>query len=110
MASETPTSSMQPLLDSFSPKESPHLSPSVLEDGDSSIFGSDNEEEIRPRPGFWKRLRMSLRRRNSKSRVDNDFESLRLPDEKRGNKKWRVKRKHAAKACVIVPMLVVIFL
>jgi hypothetical protein len=114
MASETPDSPnslTQPLLDTFSPRISAHASPRALEDGcDDSIFGSDIEEDVRPRPGFWKRLRMSLRRRNGKSRVDDEFESVRLPDEKKGSKKWRVKRKHAARVCVVIPLLVVIFL
>jgi hypothetical protein len=109
MASEIPISSMQPLLDSFSPKESSHQSPGALEDGDSSILGSDNEEEIRLRPGLWRRLRMSLRRRNSKSRVDDGFESVRIPNEKKRDKNWRM-RKHAARACIVISMLVVIFL
>ena len=113
MASETPDSpvsisSARPFL-----RNSENLSNTSLraiEDGDNSVFGSDSEEEIRPRPGFWKRLRMSIRRRNGKARFDDGFESVRLPDEKKGAKKWRVKRKHAARACIIVPLLVVIFL
>jgi hypothetical protein len=114
MASKTPDSpisSSQPLLDTFSPKFSAHASPRALEDGcDDSVFGSGIEEDVRPRSGFWKRLKMSLRRRNGKSRVDDGFESVRLPDEEKGSKKWRVKRKHAARVCVIIPLLVVIFL
>jgi hypothetical protein len=116
MSSETPESpisisSTHPLLDSFSPEKSSHISLRALEDGcGDSVFGSDIEEEVRQRPGFWKRLRMSLRRRNGKSRVDDAFESVRLPDEKKGAKKWRVKRRHAARACIVLPLLVVIFL
>jgi hypothetical protein len=81
---------------------------SALEDGDS-VFSSD-DEEIRSPPGFWSRLRMSLRRRNRKSRVDDGFKSVRLPDEKKRSKKYRLKRRHAARACVIFPLLVIIFL
>jgi hypothetical protein len=114
MASKTPDSPIsptQPLLDSFSPNVSAYATPRALEDGcDDSDFGSDIEEDVGSRPGFWKRLRMSLRRRNGKSRVDDGFESLRLPDEEKGSKKWRVKRKHAVRACVVIPLLVVICL
>jgi hypothetical protein len=113
MATQIP--SAQPLLRISSDSESsfdaksPHVSLRELEDGNGSVFGSD-DEEIGSRPGFWRRLRMSVRRRNGKLRVDEDFGRVRLPDEKSKSKKYRLKRKHAAKACVIVPLLVIIFL
>jgi hypothetical protein len=116
MASETPdlpvsSSSARPFLRNSHSDENPtNTSLRTLEDGDNSVFGSDIEEEIRPRPGLWKRLRMSIRRRNGKARFDDGFESVRLLDEKKSAKKWRVKRKHAARVCIIVPLLVVIFL
>ncbi|KAI4652049.1 hypothetical protein J4E93_002246 [Alternaria ventricosa] len=101
MATETP--STQPLLRISSDSESsfdakaPHVSLRELEDGNGSIFASD-EEEIVSRPGFWRRLRMSIRRRNAKLRVDEDCGRVRLPDEKTQSKKYRVKRKYAARA------------
>jgi hypothetical protein len=107
MAAETPRLSTQPLLDSSYFKKSPQVSLRALEDGDD--FSSD-DEEIRPRPGFLKRLRMSVRRRNGTARVDYDFKSIQLPDEKKQVKKYRMRRKYVARACVIVPLLVVIFL
>jgi hypothetical protein len=107
MAAEIPKLSAQPLLDSSYSKKLPQVSLRALEDGDD--FSSD-DEEIRPRPGFLKRLRMSIRRRNGRARVDDDFESVKLPDEKRQVKKYRMKRRHVARAYVIVPLLVVIFL
>ncbi|RII19898.1 hypothetical protein CUC08_Gglean001297 [Alternaria sp. MG1] len=116
MAAETPISpTIQPLLRisldleaSFDPKSS-HVSLRQLEDGDISIFGSD-DEELGARPGFWRRLKMSIRRRNGKSGIDEDFGRVRLPDEKTQSKKYRLKKKHAARACVIIPLLVLIFL
>ncbi|KNG52466.1 phosphoric diester hydrolase [Stemphylium lycopersici] len=93
---------------SFSIKISPHVSLRALEDGDDSAFSSD-DEELRPRPGFWQRLRMSLKRRNGKSRVDDDLGRVQLPDEKKQTKRYRLKKKHATRACVIIPLLVVIF-
>jgi hypothetical protein len=53
---------------------------------------------------------MSVRRRNGTARVDYDFKSIQLPDEKKQVKKYRMRRKYVARACVIVPLLVVIFL
>ncbi|KAF1837763.1 hypothetical protein BDW02DRAFT_96742 [Decorospora gaudefroyi] len=116
MVSDTPeVASTHPLLYasdspvSLSSKKSVQVSLRALEDGDSSVYDSD-DEEIRPPPRFWRRLRMSLRRRNGgKVRVDDGFESVRLPDEKKSKKGYRVKRRHVARACVIVPLLVVIF-
>ena len=116
MAAETPISpTIQPLLRisldleaSFDPKSS-HVSLRQLEDGDISIFGSD-DEELGARPGFWRRLKMSIRRRNGKSGIDEDFGRVRLTDEKTQSKKYRLKKKHAARACVIIPLLVLIFL
>jgi hypothetical protein len=116
MAAETPFSpTTQPLLrissdseTSFNPKAA-HVSLRQLEDGSSSIFGSD-DEELGSRPGFWRRLRMSIRRRNGKARADEDFGRVRLPDEKTQSNRYRLKKKHATRACVITPLLVVIFL
>jgi len=113
MATETP--STQPLLRISSDSESsfdakaPHVSLRELEDGNGCIFASD-EEEIVSRPGFLRRLRMSIRRRNAKLRADEDCGRVRLPDEKTQSKKYQVKRKYAARACVIIPLLVFIFL
>ncbi|KAF1938965.1 hypothetical protein EJ02DRAFT_353340 [Clathrospora elynae] len=52
---------------------------------------------------------MSIRRRNGKSWSDNDFESIRLPDEKKSSKTYCFKSKHATKACVFIPLLIIIF-
>ncbi|EOA87341.1 uncharacterized protein SETTUDRAFT_136078 [Exserohilum turcica Et28A] len=52
---------------------------------------------------------MSIRRRNGKPRPDAEFGRLRLPDEKKQANKYRLRRKHATRACVIIPLLIVIF-
>ena len=84
------------------------------EHGDDTVYTSDEDDdiadELAPRPGFWTRLRMSMRRRHGKSRIDDELGRVRLPDEKKQHKKYRLKKKHAARACVLIPLLVVIFL
>ncbi|EDU48423.1 hypothetical protein PtrSN002B_002168 [Pyrenophora tritici-repentis] len=109
----SPTS--QPLLrnhsDSelfLSPKPSSHVSVCALEDGGDSEFSSE-DDVYKPRPGFWRRLRTSMRRRSYRSKGDDCCRRLPLLDEKPQSRKYRLKRKHAARACVIIPLLVLIF-
>jgi hypothetical protein len=111
----------QPLLRHSSPgpdisiakEHLPPFSLHALEDGDGVLYSSDEDEDddhITPRPGFWQRLRMSIRRRNGKSRVDDDFGLVRLPDEKKPITKYRLTKRHAVRACVVIPLLVIMFL
>jgi len=94
----------QPLLSDFLaskilPKDQSIVSCQSLEDG-SSISGSESElGDLRRREGFWRRLRMSLRRR---ARHGEAFGGVRLGDEKRrkGNVMWRTR------TCLALPVLV----
>ncbi|CAO2655381.1 Nn.00g104450.m01.CDS01 [Neocucurbitaria sp. VM-36] len=80
-----------------------------LEDGSASTVNSE-DEELRPRPAFWRRLLMSIKRRRNGISKDGGFESARLPNnEKRETRKYKWRKRCVAKACVIVPLLVVIF-
>ena len=107
--------------DFSSSKESlPHYPLHALHHGHDTAYASDSDhddhdhdhdhDDIAPPLGFWKRLTMSIRRRNGKPRPDAEFGRLRLPDEKKQANKYRLRRKHATRACVIIPLLIVIFL
>ncbi|OAL46446.1 hypothetical protein IQ07DRAFT_603200 [Pyrenochaeta sp. DS3sAY3a] len=118
MAPETPVyPHSQPLLqdfdtsetDVFASKKSLNVSLRALEDGDSSSFGSD-DEDLRPRPGLWKRFRMSLRQRRDGSRRKDGFASARFSTaDKKNTRKLKWRKRFVAKACVITPLLIVIF-
>jgi hypothetical protein len=96
-------------IDSTLAKKVPQTSLRSLEDGDDSLFDSE-DEELRPRPGFLRRLRMAVRRRNG-LRGNNGPASVKLAvDEKKRRNSFRLRKRHAAKACVVIPLLVVIFL
>ncbi|KAJ4362518.1 Altered inheritance of mitochondria protein 6 [Neocucurbitaria cava] len=106
----------QPLLHNYNTSDSDDASFSKspnaflrdLEDGDVSTVDSD-DEELRPRPAFWRRLLMSIRRRHGTAR-DSGFEGVKLPkDDKRRTRKYKWRKRCVAKACVVVPLLVVIF-
>ncbi|KAH7377784.1 PLC-like phosphodiesterase [Pyrenochaeta sp. MPI-SDFR-AT-0127] len=113
MASEAPD--FRPLLHDFhtsdidfTPKKAANVSLRSLEDGSDSAFSED--EELTQRSGFWKLLRMSMRRRRNGVAREPQYESVRLPlDSKKSAKKFGLRRKHAARACVVVPLLVIIF-
>ncbi|KAF1847194.1 uncharacterized protein K460DRAFT_392616 [Cucurbitaria berberidis CBS 394.84] len=107
----------QPLLHEFntydsditSKTKSSNASLRALEDGDASTFSSE-DNELRPRPGFWRRLLMSARRRRNDAARDGAFQRVRLEnDDKRKTRKNKWRKRHVARACVIVPLLLVIF-
>ncbi|KAH9877972.1 hypothetical protein J1614_003189 [Plenodomus biglobosus] len=115
MADAAPDS--RPLLQDFDDaraslaKSPPNVSLGSLEDGDFSAFGSDDGNEVNVQSGFWRRLRMATRRRDNVRKVHgSETVQLLLGDEKKRSKAFRFKRRRvAARACVVVPLLLIIF-
>lgn len=111
MASDTPAS--LPLLHDFDPdtvptQKRPVVSLRALEDGDGSLL-DPVDETVGTRPGLWRRFRMALRRRKAQA-GNSGHGSVRLPiDEKKRRNSLRLRKRHAAKICVICPLVVVIF-
>jgi hypothetical protein len=106
MASEHPESpSAQPLLRNFdididTQREGRKtVSLRSLEDGEES---GDEFEQLNKRPGFWQRLRMSIRRRNGEL-VKRDDDRLRVGrEEKRGLKRYRWRKR----LCLVIPVVI----
>jgi len=103
---DSETHAAQPLLSNFddisdfdSPKESghqSHVSFWALEDGGASDSGSEFGD-LRRQHGFWRRLRMALRRRNGRTR------SVKLGGEEEKRKTFRWRRR----TCLALPVLMV---
>ncbi|KAI8931912.1 hypothetical protein NX059_010814 [Plenodomus lindquistii] len=95
--------------DASFPKFPLSISLRSLEDGDVSVFDSD-DDEVNAQPGFWKRLRMAIRRRDHVRNIQGSS-SLKTPliEEKKKSRAFRFKRKRvAAGACVLIPLLIII--
>ncbi|KAF2851387.1 hypothetical protein T440DRAFT_528614 [Plenodomus tracheiphilus IPT5] len=114
MAAAAPDS--QPLLQDFNNAgTSLHKSPSnvslrSLEDGHVSELDPDNEEEVNTQSGFWQRLRMATRRRDNVRNVQRSGATKALLGDEKKKRNFRFKRRRvAARACVLVPLLIIIF-
>lgn len=111
MAAGAPDS--RPLLQDFDSnasrrKSTADLFPRSFEDGNQSDL--DEDESVTLQTGLWKRLRMAVRQRNG-VRDEEEVQNVKLPgDNSRKAKKLRLRRRLAVKACVVVPLLVLIIL
>jgi hypothetical protein len=92
--SESP--SAQPLLQNFDnsqKRDQSVVSLRSLEDGSDSAYEIGNIGPHR-RQGFWRRLRMSIRRRRNEEVRNEDFKSAKLGgDEKRRSQKLRWRKR-----------------
>lgn len=107
--SDSQSPSAQPLLQNFDfditqKKRQSSVSLRSLEDGDNSDSGSEFEDlRRRGKLGFWKRLRMSMRRRRNSEGRDDDFKAVRLGgDEKTRTQRWRCRRRTCLGAPVVI--------
>jgi hypothetical protein len=101
--------SAQPLLHDFdiSKKDQFTVSPRSLEDGDDSR--SELEAlRVQRRSGFWRRLRMSMRRRRHGTADEDGIESVRLGGEEM--KKKTQKLRWRKRSCLALPVLIICIL
>jgi hypothetical protein len=104
--------SAQPLLSNFDssiylkqkPRDESVVSFRSLEDGSSKISSdSDSDiefEDLRRRQGFWRRLRMALRRRHGRGGLGSG--SVKKDDGERRGPRWRCSRKMCLGLSVLV--------
>ncbi|CBX96700.1 hypothetical protein LEMA_P109650.1 [Plenodomus lingam JN3] len=115
MAARAATPDSQPLLQGFDHaraslfKSPANVSLRSLEDADVSVSGSE-DEEVNSQTTFWRRLRMAIRRRNNSRKIQaSGTVRLLLHDERKRPREFRFRnRRLAAKACVLIPLLIFI--
>lgn len=107
----TPSPSSEPLLQSYHDEPTNHknnrsnLSLCALEDGETSSSDIEELRRERLRAGFWKRLRMSMRRRRNGEERSEEFRGVRLNGEEKTRKlRWRKR------TCLAVPVVVLVVL
>lgn len=107
----TPSPSSEPLLQSYHDEPTnnknnrSNVSLCALEDGEESSSDIEELRRARSRAGFWKRLRMSMRRRRNGEERSEEFRG-RSNGEEKGRKKlsWRTR------TCLAVPVVVLVVL